>query len=80
MALPRRVFVGNIAFVFWQLLASLFGLALGLGPSAGLWFFLAPNGFFQRLLTLGCCAVVFIPFGIGGFFLYATISEKTTGF
>jgi hypothetical protein len=78
--LPVRVRVGKAKFVFWQTIAALAGLALSLSPSVGLWLFLAPHGFFQRLLTLGCCTVLLIPLSVAGFFLYATISKKTTGF
>jgi len=80
MQLPIRVRVGKLEFVFWETVAALLGLALAFGPSVGLWFFLAPSGFLQRLVTLGCCGILFVPMAIGGFFLFATISEKTTGY
>jgi hypothetical protein len=83
MNLPQRVKWrghGWLYFVTMLVLDSILAAAIAFGPSVGLWFFLAPGDFFQRVIAVVFCGVLLIPFGIAAFFFWVYFITGTTGY
>lgn len=83
MELPKRVQWrghGWFYFVTMLVLDTIFSLAIAFGPSAGLWFFLAPGDFFQRLIAVIVCGVLFCVMGFVAFFFWVYFITGTTGY
>lgn len=83
MELPKRVQWrghGWFYFITMLVLDTILSLAIAFGPSTGLWFFLAPGDFFQRLLAVLFCGVLCIPLGIAAFFFWVYFITGTTGY
>lgn len=83
MELPQRVArsgYGWTRFLFFIVLDTVLASIIALGPPAGLFFFLAPGDFFQRMVAGGFCGLLFLVTGIGAFFFWAFFITKTTNY
>lgn len=82
MELPYRVRgrMGWSKFVFFIVLDTILSLAIAFGPSVGLFFFLKPDGFFQRLIAVGLSGGLFCVMGVLAFFFWAYFITETTGY
>ena len=83
MELPKRVQWrghGWLYFVTMLVLDTILAAVIAFGPSVGLWFFLAPGDFFQRLIAVLFCGVLFIVMGIVAFFFWVYFITGTTGY
>lgn len=82
MELPGRVKRagrGWASFVFFLALDTVLTALIAFGPSAALWLFLAPGGFWQRLAAAAACGVLFCVMAVCAFFFWAFFITKTTG-
>jgi hypothetical protein len=81
MELPIRV-RGRMSvsrFIFFVVLDTILSLAIAFGPSVGLFYFLKPEAFFERLIAVVLCGGLFCVMGFAAFFFWAYFISETTG-
>lgn len=82
MELPYRVRgkMGWSKFLFFIILDTILSLAIAFGPSAALFYFLKPDGFFQRLIAVALGGGLFCIMAFVAFFFWAYFITETTGY
>lgn len=71
--------VSKPKLVMYFIFDAILSLAIAFGPSAVLFRFLAPNEFWQRLLSVILCGGLFCVMGVVAFFFFVWFISETTG-
>ena len=74
--MPR---VSNTKLLLYFVLDAILTLLIAFGPPAGLYHFLAPGDFFQRLIAVVFCGALFCVMGVVAFFFFVWFISETTG-
>ena len=71
--------MGWIRFIFFIVLDTLLALLIAFGPPFGLYYSLHPTNFFERLIGIAVCGVLFCIMAVAAFMFWAFFITETTG-
>jgi len=79
MRLPAGVRGTTARFVCFMVLDAVLSLLIGFGPPVGLFYFLAPTSFSERVVAALLCGSLFGVMGLCAFMFFAWFGTETTG-